>query len=250
MKLTWLDSNSWLLEIAGKRILLDPWLVGSLIFGNLSWLIKGDKTKKRPIPDNIELILLSQGLEDHAHPPTLEKLPRTIPVVASPNGAKVVENLGYTDINILKHGEQFILDQAVEITAVPGSPVGVQLLENGYVIKDLSNNYTLYYEPHGYHSELIKQNPSIDAVITPIVDLKLPLIGSVIKGQQSALELCKRVKPKVIIPTAAGGDVLFEGVLMKFLRAEGNGDDFRNLLLANNLTTNLIEPTPGESFTI
>ena len=32
MYLTWLDSNSWLIEMGGKRVLLDPWLVGSLIF--------------------------------------------------------------------------------------------------------------------------------------------------------------------------------------------------------------------------
>jgi len=40
MYLTWLDSNSWLIELAGKRILLDPWLVGDLTFGNLTWLFR------------------------------------------------------------------------------------------------------------------------------------------------------------------------------------------------------------------
>ncbi|MGD1912253.1 MAG: MBL fold metallo-hydrolase, partial [Rivularia sp. (in: cyanobacteria)] len=28
MYLTYLDSNSWLLEIGGQNILIDPWLVG------------------------------------------------------------------------------------------------------------------------------------------------------------------------------------------------------------------------------
>lgn len=35
MQLIWLDSNSWLIEIARKRILLEPWLVSSLIFNGL-----------------------------------------------------------------------------------------------------------------------------------------------------------------------------------------------------------------------
>ncbi|MFM7716189.1 MAG: MBL fold metallo-hydrolase, partial [Microcystis sp.] len=76
MQLTWLDSNSWLIEIGGKRLLLDPWLVGSLTFGNLTWLFEGKKTANHAIPEHIDLILLSQGLEDHAHPPTLQVLDR------------------------------------------------------------------------------------------------------------------------------------------------------------------------------
>jgi L-ascorbate metabolism protein UlaG (beta-lactamase superfamily) len=250
MNLTWLDSNSWLIELGNKRILLDPWLVGSLIFGNLSWLFKGEKTKVRSIPENIDLILLSQGLEDHAHRPTLQQLDRNIPVVASPNAAKVVEELGYTEIHSLKHGEKFILGESLEIIAVLGSPIGLQLIENGYLIKDLSTGYTLYYEPHGYHSQVVKETSGIDAVITPLVDLKLPLLGPVIKGQKSALEICKAIQPKVIIPTAAGGDIIFEGLLMSFLSSEGSAEQFRGLLAANNLATQVIEAIPGEKFAL
>jgi L-ascorbate metabolism protein UlaG (beta-lactamase superfamily) len=250
MNLTWLDSNSWLIELGNKRILLDPWLVGSLIFGNLSWLFKGEKTKVRSIPENIDLILLSQGLEDHAHRPTLQQLDRNIPVVASPNAAKVVEELGYTEIHSLKHGEKFILGESLEIIAVLGSPIGLQLIENGYLIKDLSTGYTLYYEPHGYHSQVVKETSGIDAVITPLVDLKLPLLGPVINGQKSALEICKAIQPKVIIPTAAGGDIIFEGLLMSFLSSEGSAEQFRGLLAANNLATQVIEAIPGEKFAL
>jgi len=32
MQLTWFGANSWLLEWQ-QRILIDPWLVGSLVFG-------------------------------------------------------------------------------------------------------------------------------------------------------------------------------------------------------------------------
>ena len=47
MHLTYLDSNSWLIEIGSQKILLDPWLVGSLVFGNLPWLFKGEKTNQK-----------------------------------------------------------------------------------------------------------------------------------------------------------------------------------------------------------
>jgi L-ascorbate metabolism protein UlaG (beta-lactamase superfamily) len=249
MQLTYLDSNSWLIEIADKRILLDPWLVGALTFGNATWLFKGEKNTQRPIPENIDLILLSQGLEDHAHPPTLEVLDHNLPVVGSPNAAKVVEKMGYGDVKSLSHGESLTIDK-LEITAVIGSPVGPNLKENGYLIKDLDKGISIYYEPHGYHDVSLKKYAPIDVVIAPIINLKIPLLGTVIKGQKTALEVCKWLQPKVILPTAAGGDIKFEGLLMSILKAEGAIADFQNLLTENGLKTKVIEPQPGEQFTL
>ncbi|MBW4679739.1 MAG: MBL fold metallo-hydrolase [Microcoleus vaginatus WJT46-NPBG5] len=250
MQLTWLDSNSWLINMAGLRILLDPWLVGPLVFGNLPWLFKGDRPKAREIPENIDLILLSQGLEDHTHPPTLKQLNRNIPVAGSPSAAKVVKELGFTEVTALAHDECFTLANKVEIKATPGSPIGPQLVENGYLLKDLGAGTTLYYEPHGYHSPTLKAAAPVDVVIVPIIDLALPLVGSIIKGSQSALEVAKILQPQVMLPTAAGGDVIFEGLLMSILRGLGSIDEFRSLLVENNLSTQVIDAKPGEAFEI
>ncbi|MBO1346363.1 MAG: MBL fold metallo-hydrolase [Hormoscilla sp. GUM202] len=250
MHLTWLDSNSWLIEIADKRILLDPWLVGDLVFGNLTWLFKGSRPQPRPIPENIDLIILSQGLEDHAHLPTLKQLDKNIPVVASRNAAKVVKELGYNQIIALTHGETFTYNQTVEIKAVPGSLVGVNLVENGYILKEREGGLTIYYEPHGSHDPKLKYAAPIDVVITPIVDLALPLVGPIIKGMSNALELAKWVQPQVMIPTAAGGDVVFEGLLNSLLRAKGSIEEFREQLQANGLETRAIAPKPGDRMEI
>lgn len=246
MNLTWLDNNSWLMEIAEQKILIDPWLIGDLTFNNLDWLFKASRFHDRSIPDNINLIILSQGLEDHAHLPTLKQLDKNIPVVASPNAAKVVEQLGYQQIITLKHGEIFTLNNQVEIKAFPGSPIGPTLLENGYLVKDLANNSTLYYEPHGYHSPQIKEIAHIDVIITPIIDIALPIIGTVIKGMNSALEVAKSVKPQFMLPTAAGGDIVFAGILAKLIQTQGTMAEFQTLLEKNNLTTQVIAPDPGE----
>jgi L-ascorbate metabolism protein UlaG (beta-lactamase superfamily) len=245
MQLTWLDSNSWLIELGGKKILLDPWLVGTLSFGDLPWLFQGTKTIDRPIPANIDLILLSQGLPDHAHPPTLEVLDRSIPVVGSPSAAKVVQKLGYQTVTALAPGESFRFAD-IEIKAVPGSPVGPTAIENGYILR--GDSTSLYYEPHGYHSPVLAQEAAIDVVITPLIDLKLPFVGAIIKGQASAIELCALLKPKFILPTAAGGDVKFEGLLMSILSAEGTVAEFQALLAAKSLTTKAIEPQPWQPF--
>jgi L-ascorbate metabolism protein UlaG (beta-lactamase superfamily) len=247
MQLTWLDSNSWLIELGGKNILLDPWLLGNLSFGDLPWLFQGTKTIDRPIPTNIDLILLSQGLPDHAHPPTLAALDRSIPVVGSPSAAKVVQKLGYQQVTALAPGESYRFAD-IEIKAVPGSPVGPTAIENGYVLR--AGDSSLYYEPHGYHSPVLAAEGAIDVVIAPLIDLKLPLLGTVIKGQASALALCELLNPKFIVPTAAGGDVKFEGLLMSILQAEGTVAEFQNLLTAKSLTTKAIDPQPWQSFSL
>lgn len=250
MYLTWLDSNSWLIELASQRILLDPWLVGPLVFGNQPWLFKSDRRRERPIPDNIDLILLSQGLEDHAHPPTLKQLDRDIPVVASVNAAKIVQELNYTQITPLAHGESFSLGNQLEIKAIPGSPIGPFLVENAYILRDLETGTSLYYEPHGSHSPSLKNEGPIDVAIAPIVDLSLPLVGSIIKGKESALELAKMLQPQVMLPTAAGGDVIFEGLLMSLIRAQGTIEDFRSLLAKHEISTRVIDPKPGDRFQV
>lgn len=248
MYFTWLDNNSWLIEIGSQRILIDPWLVGSLTFADLDWLFKASRSQERPIPENIDLILLSQGLEDHTHLPTLKQLDHQIRVVASPNAAKVVQGLNYTFVTSLAHGETFILNDQVEITALRGAPIGPTLVENAFLLKELQTGLTLYYEPHGYHSPQIKQFAPIDVVITPIIDLALPLVGSVIRGTNTALELAQWLKPQIMLPTANGGDVKFEGLVTNFLKYLGSFDEFRSSLEKNNLTTQVIEPNPGDRF--
>jgi len=250
MYLTWLDSNSWLIEAGDCTVLLDPWLVGPLVFSNLSWLFKGEKRSPRPIPDKIDLILLSQGLEDHAHPETLKQLDRSLPVVASPNAAKVVWELGYTQVTALEHGDKFMLGDRLHIQAIPGSPIGPFLTENGYFLEDAIGGVKLYYEPHGYHSPSIQELAPVDAVITPIISLKIPLAGPVINGKDSALQVCQWLQPQVIVPTAAGGDVEFSGLLDKVLQVEGSAEELKAQLAKQQLPTKLLEPLPGERFEI
>lgn len=249
MYLTYLDSNCWLIEIGSKKILLDPWLVGNLTFANADWFFKGSRNQKHPIPENIDLILLSQGLEDHAHPPTLKQLDHSIPVVGSANAAKVVKELGFTQVTALAHGETFSWDQSVEITATPGSPIGPTLIENGYLLKELATDFTLYYEPHGYHSPSLQKFAPVDVIITPLIDITLPLVGSFIRGGKKALEVAQFLQPQVMLSTA-GGDVSFEGMLSSLLKVEGSIEGFRSLLKENNLSTQVIEPQSGQRFLV
>lgn len=251
MHLTFLNSNSWLIEIGDKKILLDPWLIGEHFFG-APWLSRVKKLVKHNIQEDIDLILLSQGLGDHAHPQTLKQLNRNIPVVASPNAAKVVKELGYATVTTLKHQEKFTLDDKVEIKAVQGSPSGPLSIENGYIVKDLATGHSLYNEPHGYHSKSLKAEAPVDVILAPIITLKLFQFLPVIKGQKSALEACKLLQPQVIIDThtPVEGELEMDGIMTAIISMEGSISDFRKLLNKNNLSPEVIEPKPGARFAV
>jgi L-ascorbate metabolism protein UlaG (beta-lactamase superfamily) len=246
MDVTWLDSNSWLLTLGGQRILVDPWLVGELVFGQQTWLFKGEHPQPRPLPEAIDLILLSQGLEDHAHPPTLKALDRAIPVVGSPSAAKVAEELGYSQVTALNHGETFTLSDQVTIKAVPGTPMGPMRTENGYILRDRITGTSLFYEPHGFHQPELKQEGPVDVVITPVLDLALPLVGPIIRGQKSALELVDWLQPQVVLPTADAGAVTYSGVLINWLKAIGNPQALQAAIAQKGLATQVLSPEVGQ----
>ena len=215
----------------------------SRFFGlqQLKLAARREKTTSHPIPENIDFILLSQGLEDHAHPPTLEILDRDLPVIASVNAAKICEEMGYSDIRSLDHGESYIFADKVEIKAVKGSPVGLNLVENGYIIRDLASDESIYYEPHGFHEANLEKQKPVKVVITPLTSIKILGLAHAIKGQESAVEVCRWLQPEYILPTAAGGDIEFEGVLNKVLVNDGTIDRFRELLQQEKIETKVIE---------
>jgi len=98
------EGNSWQLRLpkTGVGILVDPWLVGKLTFADQDWLFKGSKISEMPSLKQVELetdlLLITQGLDDHAHRPTLKQLSKTTPVVASPSAATVCRELGFQDV--------------------------------------------------------------------------------------------------------------------------------------------------------
>ncbi|MEG4121586.1 MBL fold metallo-hydrolase [Microcoleus sp. N9_B4] len=254
MKITRIDLNSWIFHIAGQTILVDPWLVDPLVFYGQPWLFTAyHNTPVAFTPSTlppIDLILISQGLDDHCHRPTLEKLDRTIPAIASPTAAKVLSSLGYTNITSLANWQEFNYQEKLQITAVPGAEVQPGQEENGYLLKDLSSGETLYYEPHLPPLEKVKQKiDTVDVAIAPVIGQIFPFLGQVIIGPSEALKLAQTLKPRFFLPTAAG-DIRATGILPKLVRSIGSIPEFRDLLAKSGLSTQLLEPEPGQTLEI
>tara|TARA_Y100001968_G_scaffold266533_1_gene256104 strand:- start:6063 stop:6812 length:750 start_codon:yes stop_codon:yes gene_type:complete len=235
LKATYYGANGWLIEFDKIRILIDPWLNGLLRFPPGDWLIKGELGKCIEPPQDIDFLLLTQGQPDHTHPPTLDKINKSIPVVASEAASKVVNKIGFYKVNTLKPGESF---KYKDLTIQATSGAYVPNIENGYIINDSEDS--LYIEPHGFLDKKIKPR-HVDLVITPVIDFSLPLAGKFIKGKSILPTLLKLFKPSIVLASTTGGDINFSGIINNLIKVDGSVDDI-NLL--NNSNTNFINPIP------
>ncbi len=233
---TYLGSNGWLIKFKKTNLIIDPWLKGDLIFPPGAWFFKGSLEEEILLDNEIDIILLTQGLPDHCHVPTLEMFRKDIPIICPKSAIETLEKIGFSSIKMLKPTEktnQFNL--SFEATA--GAPV--PQIENGYIVKDEQDN-GFYIEPHGYLDEnLNKQN--LDAVITPTKNLELPLVGSFVKGADVIPKLINKFSPKFILSSTVGGDAKYSGFLNNFISVQDYEEE---------LNCNLIDLESNQSIMI
>ena len=241
IKATYYGANGWLIELDKTRILIDPWLNGELSFPLPDWLIKGELVKEISVPREIDFLLLTQGQPDHAHPPTLEKINKGIPVIASKAASNIVSEMGFTKINTLKPGEIFE-NHNLNVQATSGA--SVPNIENGYII-DLGLD-SIYIEPHGFLDKNIKPR-NIDLLITPVIDFSLPIAGKFIKGKSILPKLLKLFNPKTVLASTTGGDINFTGIINNLIKVDGSVED---VSLFKDTRTSLINPEQFKEYEI
>ena len=242
MNLTYYGANGWLLELGGVRVLLDPWLSGPLQFGSASWFFEGELPHPWPVPANLDLLLLSQGLPDHTHPPSLALLPKNLPVVGSTTAIKLASALGFSNCTTLKPQQQY-QQKSLQIEATAGA--AVPQVENGYLIR--AGTESLYVEPHGFLDPQIMAQP-LTAVITPVVDLGLPLAGAFVKGLTVVPLLLERFQPNWLLASTAGGGITYKGLLERFLWSRGDLQQLEAQLARRHPPTTFIDPDPGHCY--
>ncbi len=213
-KATYLGSNGWIIEFKNSRIVIDPWLIGDLIFPPGGWFFKGTLKDEIPTPEDIDLILLTQGLPDHCHIPSLKKFPKKTNIICSKSAYKILDGLNFKSINIMQPGENLKFNE-IEIQATSGA--AVPQIENGYILETTDGSF--YIEPHGFLDNTIKPR-KLDAVITPTKNLELPIVGPFVKGADVIPNLIKLFNPSYILSSTTGGDAIFSGILNSFISLE------------------------------
>lgn len=238
---TYLGANGWVLDFGGMRVVVDPWFTGPLSFGPMDWLLKGELATPQPVPAGIDLLLLSQGLPDHCHPPSLALLPKDLPVVASPTAARKAQELGFANVTPLRPGERHDFG-ALAITATAGA--AVPQIENGLLLDHPAGS--LYLEPHGFPSPDLPNRP-LTAVITPVIDVGLPVAGAFVRGRSALPDLLERFQPAAVLASTTGGDVRFSGLLASVLQVEGSPEEAA-AVVAQAGGCRFIDPVPGQPY--
>jgi hypothetical protein len=243
LQVTYFGANGWLLEFDRVRVLVDPWLTGALEFPPGPWLFRGTLPRQWPVPAALDLLLLTQGLPDHCHPASLALLDPDLPVVGSLAAGQRAQQLGFRQVTALRPGERHHLG-ALEILATAGAPV--PQVENGYLLAHPAGR--LYLEPHGFLDPDLPAEP-VDAVITPVVDLGLPVAGAFVRGRQVLPRLLEHLRPSTVLASTTGGDVRFDGLLTRALWQRGSSREaaamVASLPAGPASPTRFIDPEPG-----
>nr|GMD26746.1 TRNA-dihydrouridine synthase [Ipomoea batatas]GMD72230.1 TRNA-dihydrouridine synthase [Ipomoea batatas] len=253
-KLTYLEGNTWLWEVGGVKILVDPILVGNLDFG-IPFLYDAAKKflKNFQLDDlpEVHYLLITQSLDDHCHLNTLRSLSQKSPnlrVIATPNAKGLLDPL-FSDVTYLEPGQGYDIEASngfrVKVRATAGPVLGPpwQRPENGYLVTSPQGALTLYYEPHCVYNKTFLEKERADIVITPVIKQLLPNF-TLVSGQEDAVQLAKLLSAKFIVPMK-NGDLDSKGILASLVQAEGTIESFKEILSKELPSAKVLEPTPG-----
>jgi L-ascorbate metabolism protein UlaG (beta-lactamase superfamily) len=262
--LTHLEVNGFLLSTSDRTILIDPLLEGPLDFGLSSSIYQGSKRVlpeyglTECLPPRIDCILITQGLDDHAHLPTLQKLKTKFPmilVIAPPSARPTLQKAGFLGNNVryIRPGQDSKLfpdahsASRLTIRATQGALVGPpwQARENGYIITG-SSCPSIYIEPHvEFQKRALEQLAPVDVVISPISGQGLAPGFELVHGPQETLKLCHILKPRCLVPIN-NGELHTIGALSPFITEIGSAREFQELLEVSGLDTRLVEISAGK----
>jgi L-ascorbate metabolism protein UlaG (beta-lactamase superfamily) len=195
MKITKLNADSsWLWEIKGLKILVDPWFSESQVdfhprFSTQYHLEKQPEISDIPRPD---FIFISHPFTDHCDQETLVQLSVDIPVICLPVIQRKMQKW--------HHFKQFLSLNEAPFHLEKISKTGLlDLVHHAYLISDGVS--TLCYAPHGTRKIHEPKNAKVLLTTVTTYDLPFYLGGTVNLGLKKALQLAERLEVKTIIST-------------------------------------------------
>lgn len=257
-------------KATAPQVLADPWLVGPLTFGppELAFLYSATKPSGDSLgvaaASGADVLLLAQGLDDHAHRPTLRALAAAnaaLPVVASPAAAAVARDCGFTNVTAVAPGGVATL-RGVTFAATQGALVGPpwSTRECGFLISDQGATSSsadpgvcVYYEPHLDYVEssvrdaLRAAGRAVDLVIAPCTAVALAGYPLVLGSPDAVLRLLRLLRPRVLVPLR--NDVIAQsGAIAPAIGESGGVEAVRAALAADaqlSACVRLLEAAPA-----
>ena len=230
--------TSWIFTLGSKRILVDPWLIGSEVDG-FSWFNEQWHSREPVQPDalgRIDFILISQSYEDHCHLPTLRVLDERIPIVATEKAAgRLRKKFPERTITAIDDYPAMNEYNGISIAALhPGRKIDP--IYYGLILK--FQEETIFYASHGFNLDVgtaarLKDQFDFTLLITTFTHFKLPALlgGDVNPGKDNAIQLCEQLRPGNVIGTHDENKI-GKGLISKL--AKVTYPDFNNIKLPNH----------------
>jgi L-ascorbate metabolism protein UlaG (beta-lactamase superfamily) len=194
MKVTMIGHSTVLIEIAGKKILTDPYF-GT--WGNLAYKRIAPPFKTREEMESVDLVLVSHNHWDHTDSRFFRTLAADLPVVAPRAAAWITRAKGARNVVGLGRWEQRQFG-SVAVTAVPALHMG---LPGGFVIE--AEGKSIYFAGDTYFGGFMKEIGAkfrLELALMPVTTFRIPMT----MGEKSAVRAVEALSPRTIIPIHLG----------------------------------------------
>jgi L-ascorbate metabolism protein UlaG (beta-lactamase superfamily) len=194
MKITMIGHSTVLIEVAGSRILTDPYFG---LHGNPAYARPRPPARSREELSNVDLVLVSHNHFDHIDRRFLRALPPSVPVLAPAASAWMTRLKGGRNVNGLKPWERRSF-ASVSITAVPARHVTFTV---GYIVE--AGGKRVYFAGDTYLAsfmERIGHEFHPDVALIPVTTFRIPMT----MGETQAVEAVRLLAPQVVIPIHLG----------------------------------------------
>ncbi len=204
--------SSWIFNLDGIRLLVDPWLEGKSIVGHSLFYSATHSEPVLPVNQlpHYDALLITHPFGDHCHLPTLQQLAKDKPVIAPALAARTLRKIGFTEVhalaNSLRQNTPFYF-KGLEIYYYRADKK-MDATHNSFLISSPASNSKLLLCPHCTWFDdrskyaAIFAGP-IDLLVTCFSYYGLPMIfgGKANMGMADALKLVRQISPAAILST-------------------------------------------------
>jgi L-ascorbate metabolism protein UlaG (beta-lactamase superfamily) len=194
MKITMIGHSTVLIEVAGNRVLADPWF-GT--FGNPAYARLQPPAQTRAQLSDVDLVLVSHNHFDHIDRRFLRGLPQPTPVLAPAITAWMTRLKGGRNVIGMRPWQKFDLGE-ISVTAVPARHVTFTV---GYLIA--AEGKSVYFAGDTYFGgfmQRIGRELHPDVALIPVTTFRIPMT----MGERAAAHAVQTMAPQTVIPIHLG----------------------------------------------
>lgn len=235
MQITLIGHNTLLIDVAGKKIITDPYFETR---GNLAFTRLAPPAQPREAFYDVDLVLVSHNHWDHIDSQFLRALPANVPVLAPKAAAWITRLSGARRAIGVSPWETRQFDE-ITIAVVPAVHITFTC---GFVI--MGEEKQVYFAGDTFYAPFmpeIGKRFKLDIALIPVTTFRIPMT----MNEAQAVKAVKDLRPARVLPVHLGVQPR-----SPLLRTQQTPEGFQQRLLADGVESEVTILKEGESFTL